>query len=195
MIFFNKGGSFMNSQSRFVILVSVFAMLIVSGNSSAQNKTDTGGNKPERAEWFSDLGIGMFIHWSMESQIGVEIGHSLAGASEDYINRYIDELPKLFYPKKFDPDSWAKLAKLSGMKYVVFTTKHLGGFCMFDTKTTEFNIMNTPYGKDITREITDSFRKYGISAGLYFSPDDLWFLHKNGKPVIKGPSELLPENY
>ena len=76
------------------------------------------GNKPERSEWFQNLGMGMFIHWSMDSQLGVVISHSMAGASDDYLDRFVNELPASFLPKKFDPDDWARLAKLAGMKYV-----------------------------------------------------------------------------
>jgi alpha-L-fucosidase len=60
------------------------------------------------------------------------------------------------------------------MQYVVFTSKHHAGFCMWDTKTTDFNVMNTPYGKDLQKELVAAFRKQGIAIGLYFSPDDFW---------------------
>ena len=101
-------------------------------------------NKPERLEWFRDLGFGMFIHWSVDSQIGSVISHSLAGASEDYRKRFFEDLPRTFNPRKFDPEDWAALAKLAGMKYVVFTTKHHSGFAMWNTRTTPFNVMRTP---------------------------------------------------
>jgi len=80
------------------------------------------------------------------------------------------------------------------MKYVVFTTKHHSGFCMFDTKTTDFSIMNTPYGKDITRQVVHAFRRQGIGIGFYFSPDDFWMLHKQGKDVSRRRPEALPHN-
>jgi alpha-L-fucosidase len=140
-------------------------------------------NKPEREQWFMDMGFGMFIHWSMDSQVGAVISHSMAGASDDYIERFINELPASFNPKKFDPEEWAILAKLAGMKYVVFTSKHHSGFCMWDTKTTDFNIMNTAYKKDIMKEILDAFRKQGIAIGLYFSPEDFHYFYKHNIPV------------
>lgn len=140
-------------------------------------------NKPEREQWFMDAGFGMFIHWSMDSQLGAVISHSMAGASDDYLDRFVNELPKTFNPKKFDPEEWAVLAKLAGMKYVVFTTKHHSGFCMWDTKTTEFNVMNTPFHRDITNEIFDAFRKQGIAIGVYFSPEDFHYLYENKIPV------------
>jgi len=89
-------------------------------------------NRPDREQQFMDMGFGMFIHWSMDSQVGAVISHSMAGASADYLDRFVKELPKTFNPKKFDPEEWAILAKLAGMKYVVFTTKHHSGFCMWN---------------------------------------------------------------
>lgn len=140
-------------------------------------------NKPERVAWFQDLAFGMFIHWNVDVSLGAVISHSLAGASDDYVQRYIDELPDFFDPVNFKPEEWAKLARLAGMKYVVFTTKHHSGFCMFDTKTTPFNVMNTPFQDDITKKIITAFRKEGIAIGLYFSPEDFYFLHQQQLPI------------
>ena len=153
-----------------------------------------GANEPERVEWFMNQGLGMFVHWSVDSQLGSVISHSMVGASDDYLDRFVNELPKTFHPQRFDPDEWARLARVAGMKYVVFTTKHHSGFCMFDTKTTDFSIMNTPYGKDITRQVVHAFRRQGIGIGFYFSPDDFWMLHKQGKDVSRRRPEALPQN-
>jgi alpha-L-fucosidase len=152
------------------------------------------GNKPERLEWFRALGLGMFIHWSVDSQIGSVISHSLVGASEDYVGRFFSELPKTFFPRHFDPDAWAALAKIAGMRYVVFTTKHHSGFCMFETETTEQSVMNTPYGRDVTREVVDAFRAQDIAVGFYFSPDDFHFLHRQGTTISRKRPEALPSN-
>ncbi|MCL5129823.1 alpha-L-fucosidase [Algibacter sp. L4_22] len=152
-------------------------------------------NKPELNEEFMDMGFGIFIHWSMDSQLGSVISHSMVGASDDYVNRYMNDLPKTFFPDKFDPDEWARLFKLTGAEYVVFTTKHHNGFCMWDTKTTDFNIMNTPYGKDITGMLVKSLRKYGLKVGLYFSPEDFSILHKQGHLISrKGPMTQITAN-
>lgn len=152
-----------------------FVCSILSGQQNSNN--------PDREQWFMDMGFGMFIHWSMDSQVGAVISHSMAGASEDYLERFENELPKTFNPKKFDPEEWAVLAKLAGMKYVVFTSKHHSGFCMWDTKTTTFNIMKTPFGRDILKEVLDAFRNQGIATGLYFSPEDFYYFHRNKIPV------------
>src|SRR5579864_628963 len=99
-------------------------------------------NRPDRLEWFRDQGFGLFIHWSFDSQLGGVISHSMVGASDDYNRRFVEDLPKTFNPRKFEPRDWAALAKLAGVRYVVFTAKHHSGFCMFRTATTGFNIMN-----------------------------------------------------
>ncbi len=151
-------------------------------------------NLPEREEWFQNLGLGMFIHWSMDSQLGSVISHSLVGASEDYAQRFFNELPKTFEPQHFDPKCWARLARIAGMRYVMFTTKHHSGFCMFDTKTTGFNVMNTPYGRDITREIVDAFRAEGLAVGFYFSPEDFWILHQQGRDIARRRDYAWPPN-
>ncbi|RMG00855.1 MAG: alpha-L-fucosidase [Planctomycetota bacterium] len=140
-------------------------------------------NDPTRQEEFMDWGLGMFVHWSIDSQLGSVISHSLVGASDDYVERFFNELPKTFNPKRFDPDDWMAIAKTAGVKYMVFTTKHHSGFCMWDTKTTDFNIMSTPYGKDIVRQYVDACRRHGIKVGFYFSPEDFWYLRQVGETI------------
>ena len=162
------------------------ALILFSSSVFAQQTA----NKPDREQWFMDLGFGMFIHWSMDSQVGAVISHSMVGADDVYLQKFIHELPKTFNPKKFDPDEWAVLAKLAGMKYVVLTTKHHSGFCMWDTKTTAFNVMNTAYGRDVTREIFDAFRRHDIAIGIYFSPDDLHYFYENNLPVTRAQNPL-----
>ena len=152
------------------------------------------GNRPEREAWFMDQGLGMFIHWSVDVQLGSVISHSMVGASEDYLDRFIHELPQTFDPDRFDPDRWALLARIAGMKYVVFTTKHHSGFCMFETQTTDFSVMHTPYGRDITRQVVEAFRRQGIAVGFYFSPDDFWILHRQGKDITRRRPEAQPMN-
>ncbi|MEP3373896.1 MAG: alpha-L-fucosidase [Maribacter dokdonensis] len=142
-------------------------------------------NRVDLEQDFMDMGFGIFVHWSVDSQLGSVISHSLVGASDDYVNQYFNELPKTFYPDKFNADEWARLFKITGAEYVVFTTKHHNGFCMWDTETTDFNIMNTPYGKDITGELFTALRKQGLKVGVYFSPEDFNFLNKQGELISR----------
>ena len=153
-------------------------------------------NKPERVNWFQDLGFGMFIHWNVDGTLGAVISHSLAGSSPEYAEKYFTELPQYFNPEKYNPADWARLAKLAGMKYVVFTAKHHAGFCMWDTKTTKFNVMNTPFGRDITKELVQAFRKEGIAIGIYFSPEDFYYFHKNNIPMgrLQDPRHFPAKN-
>ncbi|WP_273274463.1 alpha-L-fucosidase [Maribacter polysiphoniae] len=165
---------------RVKIKITIGLFLAVCLTTYAQLK-----NKPDLEEEFMDMGFGVFVHWSMDSQLGSVISHSLVGASEDYVKKYYNELPKTFYPDKFDADEWARLFKITGAEYVVFTTKHHNGFCMWDTKTTEFNIMNTPYGKDISGILFKALRKQGLKVGVYFSPEDFSFLNKQGTLISR----------
>ena len=151
------------------------------------------GNHEDKVEWFRDQGFGLFIHWSVDSQLGSVISHSLVGASDDYTQRFFEDLPKTFNPRKFNPDDWAALAKLAGIRYVVFTAKHHSGFCMFQTKSTSFGIANTPFQRDITGEILKAFKAQDIAPGIYFSPDDFHWLHEHHIAIRRNVDEVSPE--
>lgn len=137
-------------------------------------------NDPAKTEIFRDAGLGLFIHWGPNSQVGTEISWPLFNASEDYIRKYYG-LAETFNPTEFDPAAWASLAKLAGMEYVVFTAKHHDGFCMFDTDYSDFKITRTPYGKDIAAMIADAFRKEGLLVGFYYSPGDFRYQWQTGQ--------------
>lgn len=151
-------------------------------------------NRPERLEWLRQLTFGMFIHWGVDAGLGSVISHSMVGAEKDYLDRFINELPGHFHAPDFDATRWARIARLAGMRYVVFTTKHHSGFCFWDTRTTDFNVVNTPLGRDVCREVADAFRAEGLAVGWYFSPDDFWLLHRQGHHVSRVRHEALPSN-
>lgn len=142
-------------------------------------------NAPSLCEDFMDWGVGMFIHWSLDSELGCVISHTMVGASEDYLDRFVNELPKYFNPRDYDADEWARLAKLAGFKYMVLTTKHHSGFCLWPTKTTEFSVANTPYQRDIVQQFVDACRTYDLKVGLYFSPEDFLFMHRQGHLITR----------
>jgi alpha-L-fucosidase len=174
---------------------TALAALLLVATGAAQRDIPPGSlNKPERLEWFRDLGFGLFIHWSVDSQTGVVISHSLVGADDAYTNRFFNLLPTTFNPRKFYPQDWAALAKLAGIRYVVFTAKHHSGFAMWDTKTTDFGIMHTPFRRDITRDILDAFQAQGIRPGLYFSPDDFHWLWRNHIELQRNIPAVQPRN-
>jgi len=156
-------------------------------------------NDPAKTEIFRDAGLGLFIHWGPNSQMGTEISWPLYNASDEYIRKYY-ALAATFNPVAFDPGEWARLAKLAGMEYVVFTAKHHDGFCMFDTALSDFEITRTPYGRDITAMVTDAFRKEGLLVGLYYSPGDFRYQWETGKraghiykPDFESPAPFGPK--
>lgn len=151
-------------------------------------------NNPAAVELFRDRGFGMFIHWGVDGVLGGVISHSVVGASTDYTNRFFKTLPGYFNPYGYRPEEWARLAKLAGFKYVMFTTKHHAGFCMWDTKTTDFSVMHTPYGKDILGPLIAAFRKQGIAIGLYYSPDDFWWLYQHHITINRHVKGVYPQD-
>ncbi len=143
------------------------------------------------AQW-QDLKFGLLMHWGPYSQWGIVESWSICpeeygwcerkkGSNPDDYYTYVEEYENLattFNPTKFDPYRWAKAAEEAGMKYVVFTTKHHDGFCMFDSKYTDYKITGSksPFANNpksnITLEIMNAFRNEGLWAGLYFSKPD-----------------------
>lgn len=119
--------------------------------------------------------FGMFIHWGIYSLLGL---HEQALARYDIDNAEYESLVSKFNPTEYDPETWILLAKSAGMKYICFTAKHHDGFCMWDTKETSYNIMNTPYGKDVLKMLAEACQKHGMLLSIYYSNPD-WH-HPNG---------------
>lgn len=151
------------------------------------------GNKVQRLEWLQDAGFGMFIHFSLDSQVGSVISHTLVGSSVDYRKWFFEELPRSFNPKRWEPDEIAALARLAGMKYVVFTTKHHSGFTWWDSETTDFKITRTPYGKDALYDYARAMRQQGLAVGFYYSPEDFHWLWRNGHEIRRRNLEPHPD--
>ncbi|SPE50527.1 conserved exported hypothetical protein [Verrucomicrobia bacterium] len=122
------------------------------------------------AHWQS-LRFGMFIHWGPVSLTGREIGWSRGDQTP--IEVY-DNLYKQFNPTNFNANEWVSLAKAAGMKYIVLTTKHHDGFCLWDTKFTDYNIMHTPFHRDVLKELAAACKRRGIEFGTYYSVTD-WY--------------------
>jgi alpha-L-fucosidase len=185
----------MKTKLWFIFAVFFFSsFLVMAQTEEDDNKTGPSNrNKPEREDWLRDLGFGIFLHWSHDSQLGVVIGHTMVGASDDYTNRFINELPKTFDPYKYDAYRMAIQAKLAGAKYIVLTAKHHSGFCLWDTKTTDFKITNTPYQRDIVKEFVEGARKAGLAVGLYYSPEDFKFLYDKKISVQRGGLKFTKE--
>lgn len=121
--------------------------------------------------------IGLFIHWRPSSGKNFNPSHSHARRSAFTTYGTIpaevyDTLYKAFNPVAYNPDKWLKLAYDAGMRYTVFVAKHHDGFCMFNTTATDYNIMNTPYGKDVSKQFAEACKRQGLALGWQFSAKD-----------------------
>lgn len=128
-------------------------------------------NQSERTKWFMDARFGMFIHWGLYSipARGEWVKTRERISNENY-QPYFDE----FNPTRYNPKEWARTAKQAGQKYAVLTAKHHDGFCLFDSKLTEYKATNTLAKRDLIREYVEAFREEGIAVGLYYSIID-WY--------------------
>jgi alpha-L-fucosidase len=124
---------------------------------------------PEAIQRWQDKRFAMFIHWGPVSLTGEEIGWSRGAQTP--IEQY-DSLYKQFNPTNFNAAEWVGVARAAGMKYLVLTTKHHDGFCLWNTKYTDFSIMHSPFARDIVGELSAECKKQGIAFGTYYSTCD-----------------------
>nr|WP_281069353.1 alpha-L-fucosidase [Rhizobium phaseoli] len=120
----------------------------------------------EKKAWFVHDRFGMFVHWGLYA---LPARHEWVKSREELDDTDYQKYFDHFDPDLYDPREWARRAKAAGMKYVVLTTKHHEGFCLWDTKATDFKVTNTPYGKDLLRPFVDAFRAEGLRIGFYYS--------------------------
>jgi alpha-L-fucosidase len=161
-------------------LLSLTACTLLFGISSAskaqQAAAPAGGeSEAQRTFWFKQAKFGMFIHWGPYSLASVEASWPIMRPAAhwniteaEYVSLY-----KRFNPVQFDPQAWVRLASDAGMRYMVFTTKHHDGFCMFDTALTDYKITKTPYGKDITAMLAKAAHDAQMPLGFYYSCPDM----------------------
>lgn len=123
----------------------------------------------DERDWFFDHRYGMFVHWGLYSIPGWHEQHQWRGrvSRTEYM-----KLAGQWNPRKFNPEQWLDLMEEAGMKYITLTTKHHDGFCLWDTRQTAFNTMNTPYKKDVIGMLSDACHKRKIPLCLYYSIAD-----------------------
>lgn len=170
---------------------------------------ETPAQHDARMQWFRDAKFGMFIHWGPCSVGQKEIGWGREANRPWDINKHgprtedpvYDNYYKQFNPTNYDADAWVRFAKESGMKYMVLITKHHDGFSQFDSKLTDYDIMASPYGRDIIKQFVEACHKHGIKAGLYYSTRDWhhpdYLVGDNAKydTWYRGQVEELLSNY
>lgn len=151
----------------------IFAVTLILSSMAGIAPAEETWLKPQPAavERWRDMRFGMFIHWGPVSLTGHEIGWSRGNQTP--IEKY-DNLYKEFNPTNFNADAWVSIAKEAGMKYIVLTTKHHDGFCLWDTRLTDYNIMNSPFRRDVVKELAAACRKQDIAFGTYYSVCD-WY--------------------
>jgi len=133
--------------------------------------------KDKRLAWWRKARFGMFIHWGLYAiPAGVWNGKRIPGIGEWIMFRAkipvkeYEKLTKLFNPEKFNAKEWVRIAKDAGMKYMVITAKHHDGFCLFDTKYTDYNVVKaTPFGRDPLKELSEACKEEGMKLGFYYS--------------------------
>jgi alpha-L-fucosidase len=137
-----------------------------SGSSWGSEKVKRFGDS---RDWFFEKRYGMFVHWGLYSIPGWHEQHQWRARvpRAEYV-----KLASEWNPNKFNPDAWLDLMEEAGMKYITITTKHHDGFCLWDTKQTKFNTMNTPYKQDIIGKLSDACHKRNVPLCLYYSIAD-----------------------
>jgi alpha-L-fucosidase len=150
------------------ILISIMAALLLINSQliTAQLPKETEAQKVQRMKWWTDARFGMFIHWGLYA---LPARHEWVKNRERMTNKQYEKYFEVFNPDLYNPKEWARMAKEAGMKYVVITAKHHEGFCLFDSKYTDYKSTNTPCGKDLIREYVDAFRAEGLKVGFYYS--------------------------
>ncbi len=143
---------------------------------------ETKAQRDARMRWWREARFGMFIHWGVYAVLGgVYKGKKIPGIGEWIM--YKARIPvkeykayaRRFNPVLYDPDSWVRLAKEAGMKYIVITSKHHDGFALFDSKVTDWDMVDaTPYHKDLLKPLAAACRKQGIKLGFYYSQAQDW---------------------
>jgi len=159
-------------------IIALTVLLLLGQNIIAQKEL----SKDERMAWWREARFGMFIHWGVYAvPAGEWKGQRIGGIGEWIMNRgkipvsEYQEIAKQFNPVRYDPDAWVRMAKDAGMKYIVITSKHHDGFALFETKASEWNVVDaTPYGKDLLKPLAEACRKYGIKLGFYYSQAQDW---------------------
>jgi alpha-L-fucosidase len=178
------------------LLITLFYVMMIDTERPITAPPENGSIQTfdERMQWWREARFGMFIHWGPVSLKGTEIGWS---RGEEIPVKTYDNLYKQFNPSKFDANQWVSIAKSAGMKYMVITSKHHDGFCLWDTKTTLYNIMSTPFKRDVIRELSDACKKENLTFCTYYSILD-WYhpdynLSSRGGPGYRLPAGTSPD--
>jgi len=151
-----------------ICMIALFFLILFCPQFAAlaQIKTETVEQKSQRMAWWTEARFGMFIHWGLYA---LPARHEWVKNMERLTNEQYQKYFEEFNPDLYNPKEWARMAKEAGMKYVVLTAKHHEGFCLFDSKYTDYKSTNTPFGRDIIKEYMAALRAEGLKVGFYYS--------------------------
>ena len=181
------------------LLAIIFILSLFVSCTPKDYLKESKSDKEKRMEWWTDAKFGMFIHWGIYSvPAGWYKGEMVPGISEwimDAAKIPKDEYEKFaaeFNPVDYDAEKWVKIAKQAGMKYIVITSKHHDGFCIWDSKITNYDVVDfTPYKKDILKPLAAACKKEGIKLGFYHSIMDWHHPNENKENFAKYRDEYL----
>jgi len=152
------------------LIRTLFVFALAASIAGAQSTYQPSPENLKARQEFQDMKFGLFIHWGVYSVLGD--GEWVLQQRKLKLHDY-ERLPKFFDPEKFDAKAWVALAKAAGMKYITITSRHHDGFAMFDTKMSDWNIVQrTPYAKDPLKQLADEAHKQGIKLFFYYSQLD-----------------------
>lgn len=153
-----------------IALALAFELILLPNRAAAQTPYAPTKENLESRRWFQDAKFGLFIHWGVYSVLGK--GEWVMNNDKIPSNDY-DKLPTQFNPTEFDAAEWVAMAKAAGMKYITITSRHHDGFAMFDSKVSDWSIVErTPYKKDVLKMLADECQKQGIKLFFYYSQLD-----------------------
>ncbi|RYY34611.1 MAG: alpha-L-fucosidase [Sphingobacteriaceae bacterium] len=151
---------------RKILLGLLLSVVMLPSFAQKKPVAETAEQKQQRMAWWQNDRFGMFIHWGLYA---LPARHEWVKQHEKLNDSTYQIYFDMFNPDEYDAKAWALKAKKAGMKYAVLTTKHHEGFCLFDSKYTDFKATNTPAKRDLVREYVDAFRAQGIKIGFYYS--------------------------
>ena len=162
-----KGKETMN---RLIVVAAMAACVCATTvQGAADFKQETPAERAQRMKWWTDARFGMFIHWGLYA---MPARHEWVKSQEKMTDERYARYFENFDPDRYNPRDWARRAKAAGMKYMVLTTKHHDGFCLWDSAYTDYKATNTPAKRDLVREFVDAVRAEGLHVGFYYSLPD-----------------------
>jgi len=173
-------------RTRHALVLAAALLVSLCGTVIPQEVVGQPGETPEqrdaRMKWWREARFGMFIHWGVYSvPAGTYKGKQVPSIGEWIMNQgkipvvEYKQFAQQFNPVRYDPEAWVRLAKEAGMKYIVITSKHHDGFALFDSKVTDWDVVDaTPYGKDLLKPLAAACEKQGIKLGFYYSQAQDW---------------------